>query len=83
MKKILLGLTFLTAATLSAQVPTPYDCQFSATFTATNLTTPSYYNRGPAAPCIAWRLTYSTINATGVSISLQGTNNLAALLPAA
>ena len=66
------------AAFLQAQTtPTPVDCQFSATFTASSLVTPSYYNKGPTAPCIAWRLTYATLNATGVSISLQGTSNLA------
>jgi hypothetical protein len=59
-----------------AQAQTPYDCQLSATFTASTLTTAPYYNLGPAAPCVSWRLTYNTQNATGVSISLQGTGNL-------
>ena len=73
----ILSLMVLMAAFLQAQTtPTPVDCQFSATFTASSLVTPSYYNKGPTAPCIAWRLTYATVNATGVSISLQGTNNL-------
>ena len=79
MRTKLFGLFMLLslAASIQAQTtPTPVDCQFSATFTATSLTTPSYYNKGPSAPCIAWRLTYATVNATGVSISLQGTNNL-------
>ena len=73
-----LGLMLLLAAfSAQAQNPTPFDCQLTATFTATNLTSASYYNKGPAAPCIAWRLTYSTVNATAVSMSLQGTTNLA------
>ena len=69
-------LLILAAFAQAQTTPTPVDCQFSATFTVSTLTTASYYNRGPSAPCIAWRLTYSTQNATGVSISLQGTNNL-------
>ena len=79
MKRNLFGLFMLLilAVFAQAQTGTPYDCQLTATFTASNLTSASYYNRGPAAPCIAWRLTYSTINATAVSISLQGTTNLA------
>ena len=77
MRTTLIGLLLLLTAALSqAQTATPYDCQFNATFTATTLTTGSYYNKGPSAPCIAWRLTYATLNATGVSISLQGTVNL-------
>jgi len=77
MRTSLIGLfLILTAAFAQAQAGTPYDCQFSTTFTATSTTTASYYNRGPAAPCIAWRLTYHTLNATAVSISLQGTANL-------
>jgi hypothetical protein len=74
-----LSLILLLAAFAQAQTPTPptpFDCQFSTKFTATSLTTPSYYNVGPTAPCVSWRLTYNTINATGVSIQLQGTNNL-------
>ena len=55
---------FAAAFTQAQTTPTPVDCQFSATFTATSLTTPSYYNKGPSAPCIAWRLTYETVNAT-------------------
>ena len=74
---MILCLMALLAAVLPAQTPTPYDCQQSATFTASTLTTASYYNRGPAAPCVSWRLTYHTQSATGVSISLQGTGNLA------
>ena len=74
---MILCLMALLAAVLPAQTPTPYDCQLSATFTASTLTTASYYNRGPAAPCVSWRLTYHTQSATGVSISLQGTGNLA------
>ena len=67
----------LAAFSAQAQNPTPFDCQITATLTATHLVSISYPNKGPAAPCIAWRLTYSTVNATGVSISLQGTTNLA------
>ena len=74
---MILCLMALLAVVLPAQTPTPYDCQLSATFSASTLTTASYYNRGPAAPCVSWRLTYHTQSATGVSISLQGTGNLA------
>jgi hypothetical protein len=77
MRTLLLCLIPFMAAALQAQTATPYDCQQSATFTASTLTTASYYNRGPAAPCVSWRLTYHTQSATGVSISLQGTGNLA------
>ena len=76
MRTLLLCLIPFMAAALQAQTPTPYDCQLSATFTASTLTTAPYYNLGPAAPCVSWRLTYNTLNATGVSISLQGTGNL-------
>ena len=71
-----LSLILLLAAFAQAQTPTAYDCQISATFTATSTTTAPYYNKGPVAPCVSWRLTYATLNATGVSIQLQGTNNL-------
>ena len=78
MRPHFLGFMLLLATVLHGQSnPTPFDCELAATFTAASTTSVSYYNVGPTAPCVAWRLTYSTINATGVSIELQGTNNLA------
>ena len=76
MRTLLLCLIPFMAGALQAQTPTPYDCQISATFTAATLATASYYNKGPVAPCVSWRLTYATQNATGVSIALQGTTML-------
>jgi hypothetical protein len=66
-----------SVAALAQNNPTPFDCQFSGTLTAASPTTTAYFNKGPAAPCIAWRITYHTLNATGISLSLQGTGNLA------
>ena len=72
----LAGLMLLLAGLAQAQNPTPFDCQFSGTLTAASPTSAAYFNKGPTAPCVSFRVTYYTTNASGVSLSLQGTGSL-------
>jgi hypothetical protein len=81
MRSTLLAGLILSMAAQAQSNPTPFDCQFSGTLTAASPTSATYYNKGPVAPCVSFRVTYHTLNATGVSISLQGTGNLASGQP--
>jgi len=45
------------------------DCQFTDTFTAV-VAGPSHANTG--TPCVAWRLTYSAVGMTALSIQIEG-----------
>lgn len=55
-------------------------CSITQTVTTTGPQAVSTYNRpttsGGASPCLFWVLSYSTQNATGVSIQFEGTNDL-------
>jgi hypothetical protein len=65
-------LFFCLAAGLFGQ-GTP-ECQWNATFTSQ---TPGAAQSNKGALCVAFRLTYYTGNATGVSIQLEGTDDIA------
>lgn len=61
-----------------AQSSTP-DCQFTASFTSTTTTNTPVANKGTASggvPCMYFIFTYWTNGASGVSVKLEGTNDV-------
>jgi len=70
-KAMPLFLVLLAPALRGQQTTTPYDCNFTYTFSATGAQSPSIPNSAVSKPCVAWRITYTSTGFTSVTIQFE------------